>query len=292
MNVHRSLLFTPADSERKVEKAFLSAADGVILDLEDAVAVSAKPLARERAAEIVAEPRRLPAYVRVNGTTTPFCFRDVMAVTRPGLSGILLPKVESAAQLLTIDWVMTQIEEELGLPRNGCEIMPLIETAGGLTALDEIARATPRVRRLAFGAVDLAFDMDIDIEDDRGAMEQARFAVARASRAAGLTAPFDTAFPGISEPERLRATARHAKALGYSGKSCIHPSQVEIVNEVFSPSATELDRSRRIVAAFDEAEAKGSAAIMLDGQMIDYPIVDKARRLLASGLFGSVEGGS
>ena len=290
MNAHRSLLFTPANSERKVEKALLGSADGVILDLEDAVAVSEKPLARQRAAAVVAELRRLPTYVRVNGTTTPFCFRDVLDVVRPGLAGILLPKVESAAQLLTIDWIMAQIEAESGLPVNGCEIMPLIETAGGLGALDEIARATPRVRRLAFGAVDLAFDMDIDIEDDSGAMEQARFAVARASRAAGLAAPLDTAFPGISEPDRLRATARKARALGYSGKSCIHPSQVEIVNAVFSPSPADLDRARRIVAAFDEAEARGLAALMLDGQMIDYPIVDKARRLLASGPRATGEG--
>lgn len=281
MSHHRSLLFAPANSDRKVFKAFESTADGVILDLEDAVAVREKPAAREAATETLKAPAKKPAFVRVNATSTPFGFRDIMAVTGPNLTGIVLPKVESAQDLHTVDWLMAQLEAERGMAPNSCEIMPIIETAKGLTALDRIAGAVARVRRLAFGAVDLALDMDFDLDDDDGAIAQARFLVSRASRAAALASPLDTAFVDIGDPARLRATATRARALGYSGKSCIHPSQIDIVNEVFSPSAEELRRAERIVVAFEEAEAKGLAAIALDGQMIDYPVVDKARNVLA-----------
>ncbi|HTO51295.1 MAG TPA: CoA ester lyase [Burkholderiales bacterium] len=280
MNGARSLLFVPATSERKIERAFASAADGVILDLEDAVAVSEKPAARRALGVIISVPRRLPIYVRVNATSTPFCFQDLLAVTVAGVAGVVLPKAESADEMKTIDWLMTQLEAERGLAPGGCPLMPIVETARGLASVDAIAAATPRIGRLLFGAVDLAADMAIDLDDDAGAIAQARFAIARASRAAGLEAPFDTAFVDIKDAARLRASAERARALGFSGKACIHPDQIDIVNEVFTPSARELERAARIVAAFAQAEAGGRAALALDGQMIDYPIVEKARRLL------------
>ena len=280
MNGARSLLFVPATSERKIDRAFASPADGVIVDLEDAVAVSEKPAARRALGAIVSTPRRLPVYVRVNAPSTPFCYQDMLAVTVAGVAGVVLPKAESADEMKTIDWLMTQLETERGLARGGCPLMPIVETARGLAAVDAIAAATPRIKRLLFGAVDLAADMAIDLDDDAGAIAQARFAVARASRAASLEAPFDTAFVDIKDGTRLRASAERARAMGFSGKACIHPDQIEIVNEVFTPSSWELERAARIVAAFERAEAGGAAALALDGQMIDYPVVEKARRLL------------
>ena len=278
----RSLLFTPANGGRKVEKAFASAADGVILDLEDAVAVSAKPAARQDAVQALAGERPRAAYVRVNALSTPFCFDDLLAIVPAAPDAIVLPKVESASDVRTADWLLSQLETRHGLPPGRIGLVPILETALGVAAAAEIARASPRLHRLMFGAVDLALDMDLDLDDDQGAIAQARFAIALASRCAGLPGPIDTAFVDIQAIDRLRASARRARAMGYTGKTCIHPAQIEAVNEVFSPTAHELDRARRIVEAFDAAERAGSAAVSVDGAMIDYPVVLKARRTLLS----------
>jgi citrate lyase subunit beta / citryl-CoA lyase len=276
----RSLLFTPANGGRKVEKAFASAADGVILDLEDSVAISEKPAARELAVQALRGKRPLPAFVRVNALSTPFCFDDLLAVAPGAPDAIVLPKVEAASDILTADWVLSQIETRHGLKPGSIGLAPILETARGLAFADVIAAASPRVRRLMFGAVDLALDMDMTLDDEHGALAHARFAVALASRKAGLPGPCDTAFVDIHATERLRMSATHARAMGYSGKTCIHPAQIAVVNEVFTPTEAELARARRIVEGFDAAERAGAAAVTVDGAMIDYPVVLKARRLL------------
>lgn len=280
MSPARSLLFVPATSERKLERAFASAADGVIVDLEDAVALAEKPAARRALAALAAMPRRLPLYVRVNAAGTPFCYPDLLAATAAGIAGIMLPKAESAEEIKAVDWLLGQLEAERGLPPGGCALLPIVETARGLRALDAIAGAAARIRRLVFGAVDLALDLNAELDDE--AMAPARLAIAAASRAASLEAPLDTAFVAIKDAEGLRASAARARALGFSGKACIHPAQIDVVNAVFSPTTQELERAARIVAAFERAEASGQAAIALDGQMIDYPVVAQARRLLSS----------
>lgn len=180
----------------------------------------------------------------------------------------------------TADWLLTQLEIRHGLPPGRIGLAPILETASGIAAAQEVARAGSRVRRLMFGAVDLALDMDLDLDDDAGPIAQARFAVALASRCAGLPGPLDTAFVDIQASERLRASATRARAMGFTGKACIHPAQIEVVNTVFSPTAQELERARRIVDAFQAAERSGAAAISLDGAMIDYPVVLKAQRML------------
>lgn len=276
----RSLLFVPATSERKIDKAYAGTADGVIVDLEDAVAISEKPAARQALAAIVAAPRPRPTWVRINASSTAYCYQDLLAVCIPGVFGVVLPKVESAEEVRMIDWIMCQLEAERDLPQRGIVLMPIIETARGLAAVAAIAPASPRLRRLMFGAVDLAADLSIDLGDDAGATTQARFAIACASRAAGIEAPMDTAFTDIANVAALRATTERARSLGYRGKCCIHPSQVQVVNDVFTPTAPELAWATRVVDAFAVAEKNGLAALTLDGQMIDYPVVERARRLL------------
>jgi citrate lyase subunit beta/citryl-CoA lyase len=176
---------------------------------------------------------------------------------------------------------MSQLESESGMQPRSVGLMAIVETAIGLSKVEEIAAASPRLDRLLFGAVDLAADMAIDLDDCAGATAQARFAIARASRAAGLTAPIDTAFTDIADLDALRATTRRARALGYAGKTCIHPAQIAVVNDVFSATAAELAWAQKVVAAFEKAEAQGLAAFKLDGEMIDYPVVERARKLLA-----------
>ncbi len=276
----RSLLFVPATSGRKLEKAFTGAADGVIVDLEDAVATAEKPQARRQAAEFLAIRRSRVTFLRVNALATPFCYEDLLAAAAAAVDGILLPKAESVADIATVDWLLTQLEARIGKPQGAIELTPIVETAKGVAAAAAIAAASPRIRRLAFGAVDLALDMDLDLEDDAGAINQARFALTLASRAAGLEGPLDTVFTDIADLAGLEASTRRARAMGFGGKACIHPAQIDIINAVFSPSAAELARARTIVAAFAEAEAAGLAAVSVDGIMVDYPVVLKARRTL------------
>jgi citrate lyase subunit beta / citryl-CoA lyase len=277
----RSLLFVPATSARKVEKAFASIADGVIVDLEDAVATSEKAQARQQAAEILQTRRSSQVFLRVNAISSPYCYEDLLIAAAAQIDGIVLPKAESSAELATVDWLLAQLEARAGKPVGGIEITPTIETAKGLAAAREIAKASPRLRRLAFGAVDLALDMDLDLGDDAGAMSNARFAVALASYQAGLEGPLDTVYVDINDPDGLRASTRRARAMGFGGKACIHPAQLEIVNAIFTPSEAELARAQEVVTAFDQAEAAGAAAVSVGGLMVDYPVVLKARRVLA-----------
>lgn len=277
----RSYLFVPATSGRKIDKAYGSAADAIIIDLEDAVATSEKPAARAALASVVPHSPARPTWIRVNAIGTQFCFQDLLACCRPGVAGILLPKVEAAGQVAMVDWVLGNVERERGLPQRGVALAGIVETAAGLQQAAGIASASPRLRRLMFGAVDLAADLGIDIADDAGATAQARFALACASRAAGLDAPVDTAYADIANLEGLRNTATRAKALGYTAKACIHPAQIETVNEVFTPTAAELAWARAVVEKFDQAERDGLAAVTLEGQMLDYPVAEKARKVLA-----------
>lgn len=278
----RSMLFLPGNNDRMIAKAFSSDADAVILDLEDALAISEKPAGRENLTKVLQQPMAKTTFVRVNALTTEHCYKDIQAVVSANLTGIVLPKLEAPHELQTIDWFMSQLEAERGLPPSSIEIMPIIETAKGLASVNAIATASPRLRRLAFGMVDLAADMRLDLNDDVGAIQHARFAVAVASRAANLHGPIDTAFVDIQNLDRLRASTTQARAMGFGGKCCIHPNQIAVVNDVFSPSVTELERARKIVAAFEIAEASGSAAVMIDGMMIDYPVVAWAQQVLTA----------
>ncbi|MDO9405814.1 MAG: CoA ester lyase [Polaromonas sp.] len=278
----RSLLFVPATSERKIGKAFASDADGVIIDLEDAVALSEKAAARAALAGLLPSPLPLPCWIRINAMSTPFCHLDVTACVRARVTGIVLPKAEAPSDIQAIDWLMSQLEAECGLPDRSVGLIAIIETARGLVKVDDIAAASPRLVRLMFGAIDLAADMSVSTNDADGATAQARFAITRASRAAGLAAPLDTAFTDITGLEELEATTRRARAMGYAGKSCIHPCQVAVVNQVFSASPQELAWARDVVQAFEKAESQGLAAFKLQGEMIDYPVVERARKLLES----------
>lgn len=280
MQPMRSFLFSPANHPRRVEKVFSVDADAVILDLEDAVAIAHKPAARAMAVAALQRPRQCLGYVRVNAMETEFCWGDLAGVVQPGVDGIVLPKVESASGLLAVDWAVGQLERERGLPKGAIDIMPIIETARGIADLDGILRAGSRIRRVAFGAGD--FTLDVKMVWSRGESEfaHARAAVVTSSRAAGLEAPIDTVWADLNDQEALEASTRTALGFGFQGKMCIHPKQIPVVNQVFTPAADEVDFARRVVAAFAEAEAAGSAAFQLDGKFIDYPIVYRAERVL------------
>lgn len=277
----RSWLFAPGNHPRRVEKALGLAADAVILDLEDAVAVAEKPATRALVVAALQGPRNGLGYVRVNAYDTDFCHGDLCAVVGAGIDGIVLPKLESADQIKSVDWLVRQLERDQGLAEGGIDIMPIIETGLGVANVRAIAEAGTRVRRLSFGAGDYAKDMAINWSRHEGEMMHARAEIALASRAAGLEAPIDTVWIHIKEAEGLRQSAETVRDRGYQGKLCIHPDQIGPVNDAFTPSAEDVAFAEKVVAAFDEAEAAGLASIQIDGYFVDYPIVDQARRTLA-----------
>ncbi len=276
----RSFLFAPGNHARRVEKALSLDAEAVILDLEDAVAVAEKIAAREPVTAALSRPRTGALYVRVNAADTKFCHGDLVAVLRPGLDGIILPKVENATGLAAIDWLITQLEREQGLEPRSIDLVPIIETARGLAAIEAILAAGTRVKRVAFGAGDFTRDLDMVWSRGESELAYARAKIAIASRAAGCEAPFDTVWVDLADREGLEASARTALGFGFQGKMCIHPDQIAIVNRVFTPSDDEVAFARRVVAAFAKAEAEGSAALQVDGRFIDYPIVWRAQRVL------------
>lgn len=282
MELLRTFIFAPGNHPRKVEKVFSLGADAVILDLEDAVAVNEKVAARQAVVEALKRPRACKGYIRINASDTPFCYGDLLAIVGEGLDGIVLPKVESAAQLLMIDWLLAQLERECGLAAGRTDLMPIIETGKGVAAVREIAAAGSRARRVSFGAADYTHDMGMNWTLDEDELTPARAEIVLASRIAGLEPPIDTVFAHVGKHlDALKRTTQLARDLGFQGKLCIHPEQVGPIHEIFTPTEKEISDARKIVEAFEAAEASGSASIQVEGQFIDYPIVEKAKRILA-----------
>lgn len=282
---NRTFLFAPADHPRRAEKALTVRADAAILDLEDAVAVAAKPAARDAVRAALERPRACRGFVRVNAFRTEWCFADIQAVAGPRLDGFVLPKLEEPGELVAVDWMLSALERERGLPPGGMEVMPLLETARGFASLGALAATAAslggRVRRLAFGAGDYTLDLGMAWGLAETELEAARAQLVVRSRAAGLEAPVDTVWIELREAEAFRASCARGAALGFGGKLCIHPDQVPVANAAFSPPDAEVARARRVVAAFAEAEARGSASIQVEGRFVDYPVADRARRLVA-----------
>jgi len=286
--MNRSFLFAPANVPRRVEKALTLSADAVILDLEDSVAPADKPGARKAIAEALARPRSVRGYVRVNAPSTPFCFRDLLETIHKGVDGVVVPKIESAADLHAIDWVMANLEREQGIVEGSIDLMPIIETAAGVQRVDRVLQARSlrpyqgawRVKRIAFGAADYANDVGLSPTLEETELADARARLVLSSRAAGMENPIDSPWFHFKEADAFRRSLERSRRSGFQGRLCVHPDQIAPVNEAYLPSVEEISRAERIVAAFAAAEAKGEAAIQVDGQMIDYPIVHRARALL------------
>lgn len=277
----RSYLFAPGNHARRVEKAFQAGADAVILDLEDAVATTEKDAAREAVVAAFSNEPATRGYVRINGFESPFWKQDVEAVIGQRIAGLVLPKAESPEQVRAVDEWMTSCERRAGLAERALDLMLLVETAKGVMGVDEIAAACPRVSRLAFGGGDYTNDLSLEWTADEAALSYARARLTHASRAANLEPPVDTVVLQVKDQDRFRQSARNGRLMGLHGKLCIHPDQIAPCHEVFTPSAEEIERAREIVAAFEDAESKGSASIQVRGIFVDYPVVYRAQRVLA-----------
>ena len=285
----RSLLYAPGNEPRKVSKVGTLGADGVILDLEDAVPVAEKIATREAVRQAIPSVKVSAGrvYVRINPTgqkadfSMDFGIGDIEAVVCTELDGIVVPKVESAEELAEVDRVLSAQERRVGLAQGTLEITPIIETALGLWNAFEIARSSVRIGSLHFGAGDFTRDVGMEWSRDETELVYARSRLVMISRAAAIEPPTDSVWVLLDDDEGLAASVRRAKSLGFQGKSCIHPKQVETINRGFSyVSPEDVARARKIVDAFTEAEARQSASILVDGEFVDYPLVERARQVL------------
>ncbi|CAP41187.1 HpcH/HpaI aldolase/citrate lyase family protein [Bordetella petrii] len=263
MNRLRSLLFVPGDRPERFDKAVAAGADAVILDLEDAVLPDAKTAARQAVAEWLATPGR-PAILRINGAGTPWFDDDLRAARQAGCRAVMLPKSEDPA-------VLAHLRQHLGAE---ARLFPLVETALGAHRARELALA-PGVARLVFGSVDFA--RDTGIQDEAGWLP-VRVELVLASRLAGLAPPIDGTTLHWDDTAAVQAVAAAARRLGFGGQLCIHPRQVEPVNQGFLPSREELDWARRVVQA---VAGGGRGAIAVDGKLVDKPLHDLALAWLA-----------
>jgi citrate lyase subunit beta/citryl-CoA lyase len=288
MPLNRTFLFAPGNHPRRVEKALGLDADAVILDLEDAVAVSDKEAARKPVAEALRRPRRGRGYVRVNAPATPYCYRDLVETLHAQVDGVFLPKVESAADLHAVDWLMAALERERGIAEGSIDLVPMVETAAGVARVDRILEARSlrpypgawRVKRVAFGAADFSLEAGLAPSLEEPELASARDRVVLASRAAGAQAPLDSPWFHLRDMDGFRRALERSRRGGFQGRLCVHPDQVPVANAAFTPSAEDVARAERIVAAFKAVEAKGGAAVEVDGQMVDYPVVHRAQALL------------
>jgi citrate lyase subunit beta/citryl-CoA lyase len=276
----RSELATPASNEWMFAKAAASGADLVFLDLEDACAPSERKAARAKAATAVRDLDwgRTARAVRMNAIDTHWAYGDVVEVVttaRDALDVIIVPKVRRARDVWWVDVLLSQLEADLGLRRRiGLEV--LIEETEGLENVGEIVRASDRLEAVIFGAgdfsasqgarVDTNFDPVTDYPGDMWHYARARVIVA--ARSAGIAA-IDAPFPNFRAPEAYRTACDRAAAMGYAGKWAIHPSQVEIANQAFAPTASEIEHARQVVEAYRRAESEGRGATSLDGMLVD-----------------------
>ena len=279
MSPIRSIIFVPGNRANMLERARAFDADIIMVDLEDSVPPGEKIAARELARQWIpilhSAGRRVMA--RVNSLDTGLTRAELAAVVSPALYGVSIGKVESARDVRTLDGLLSALE-----PPALCSvrIIPWIETARAVWDARDIARASPRVAAIAFGAEDFTNDLGIERSDAGDEVAAPRAWVPIAARAAAVAA-LDSPFVRFRDPAALRDDARRARQMGYTGKFAIHPAQLEIINETFSPSAAEIEYARRVVAAWDAAEAAGRGSLALDGRMVDVPVVKRAQNLLA-----------
>jgi citrate lyase subunit beta/citryl-CoA lyase len=278
----RSILFVPAIVERFVARAPETGADVICLDVEDSVPPAEKARAREMAAAAIDGMRGggHAVFVRVNGLHTGLLEDDLLSVVRPGLNGIVLSKTHTAEMVRRTDHYLTLLERQQGMEAGAVSIIPLVESAEGILSAREIAAASSRLVGLSLGAEDLAVDVGLQRSEAAREIEWPRAQVATVAAAAGLV-PIDTPEPDYTDMQHLERDAGFARSLGFRGKYCIHPGQVEVVNRVFSPTEQEVAEAREVVRALEkEGIAKGRAAIPVNGKMIDTPIYWQAKRLL------------
>lgn len=285
MSGPRSLLIMPANRADMLEKAPAYGADALVFDLEDSVPIAEKPRARELARQYIGQHKaNTIIHVRVNALQTGMLEDDLEAVVVEGLTGIRLPKTESAETIKTVDALITRLEQKRGLRPGSVGIGPSLESAKGVWFAYDILSASSRITSVTCGTAqdgDLQTDLGYTWTPEGDEVLYLRSRVLLAARAAGVEHVLDGSYANIRDAAGLATCCSAARKLGYRGKSVIHPNQIQVVNDIFKPTAVELDYYRRVIEAFDAAVARNSAATTVDGKLVDYAMVGMARRVLA-----------
>jgi len=274
----RSYLFAPGSDEHKMRKALSSGADAVVFDLEDAVAPADKVRARAAVGRLIEDLDGASAaeiHVRVNRNRDAYDPADLSAVLVPGLAALRLPKCESASDVRAVEVMLDDLEPERGIGRGTVRLFCTIESAGGVIAASEIAGAGRRVAALVFGPADFAASISVS-DPPFEATLLARSTLVLASAAAGVAPPVDGAFLDVTDLEGLRAHCHRVRGLGFMGKSAIHPRQVEVLHDVFTPSTEEVERARRVIATTKGGNNTG----VVDGGFVDPPVIAQARAVV------------
>jgi citrate lyase subunit beta/citryl-CoA lyase len=278
--VWRSLLYVPVNVEKFVDKAHTRGADVIQLDLEDSVPPAEKAHARTLVEKNAARVRRGGAdvVVRINQPLA-LAVRDLERSISPDVDAIACTKIDSASHVKLLDQLVTELEGKRGMTVGHTRFITMIETADAYTRIDEIPRASPRVAAMNIGGEDFALDCAMQPDDDVLLHPKQRMIIA--ARAAGvMPLGFIGTVADFSDWERFRQMVRRSRRFGFDGAGCIHPGQVSIVNEEYTPSATEVDYARKVIRMDEEAAAAGRGSFQIDGKLIDIPVVVRAKNLL------------
>jgi len=275
------MLFVPGGNERFLTKGVGLAVDALILDLEDSVTPDNKPSAREAVAEALREADfgDRERVARINSLMTEYGQSDIAVVAQGRPDAILVPKVNGPEDVVAYDALVGEAETRESLPAGSIGLMAMIETPQGIVNIESIALASPRMKALVFGAADYTRETRGKISPGRIELYYPMTRILLAARVAGIDA-IDTPYFDIKDAEGLERHAQQARDLGYDGKTIIHPSQIDIVNRIFTPSREEVAYARRVIEAFEEAKGEGRGVTQLDGQMIENVHVDMAQRVL------------
>ncbi len=282
MELIRSWMFVPGHRQKMIDKALGLAADAIMLDIEDGVAPNEKDAARKNIAASLGREKApgAPArYVRINAIGHPRMDADLEAVVRPGLEGLVCPKVDTVDEVRKVAAILDDREPKNQLARGSVRLLIAIESPRGLLNAPAIAAASPRIVGLIFGAEDFGREIGLPTVREAEARDliYARSSIVVAAAAAHVQA-VDGVWVDLNDGQGLLGFAKQSRRLGFSGMSCIHPAQVEAINQTFSPTAEEIDYCRKVLHAFEEANARGDGSIAFGGQLIDRPIVERARR--------------
>lgn len=274
------MMFVPGNNPSMMADAHIYGADSIMLDLEDSVAMAEKDAARL----LVYHALRSVDYgttemvVRINPLTTPYGRKDIEAVVRGGADVIRMPKTETADEVRDVEREIESVEQRIGCPGR-TKIMAAIESALGVVNAYAIATASPRMMGIALGAEDYCANLKTQRSAHGYELRLARETIVVAARAAGIDA-LDTVFSNLNDMEGFRREVEYIKTLGFDGKSIINPRQIDIVNEVFTPTQKDIDKAQTIVLAMQEAERKGSGVVAVNGKMVDRPVLIRAQRTL------------
>ena len=280
----RTALFVPGNQPDRIDKAVDTAADVIIIDLEDAVPHALKKEIRPGVRKKIIQHKNRKLFVRVNALDSSYIRGDLDETALEELSGLVVPKVETVEHIREIHRLLLEVEQKKGIQPGRFQIVPLIETALGIENAFQIVSERTEPERLltaAFGAADFALDMGIEITKSGEELSYSRARLAVACRAAKIDPPLDTPFMiDLKDLHALEEDAQRARQLGFQGKLCVHPNQIDICNRIFSPTGEEIAYAEKVVEAFNQAEADGLAAIQVEDKLIDYPIVEHAKRIL------------